>query len=79
MRWTVRWVWVKGMDEGHYWGEDTHPPEKESTRGRKVGIPLIHSYAHGAGRQVSKSSERVRLEKHVLMVIKRSNYSEKLD
>lgn len=32
-----------------------------------MGVPLIHSYVHGAGRQVSKSSERVRLEKHVLM------------
>ena len=29
--------------------------------------PLIHSRVHGARKQVTKSSERVRLEKHDLM------------
>lgn len=41
-----------------------------STRAGKdmwTEAPLIHSYVHGARRQVSKSSERVSLERHVLM------------
>lgn len=32
-----------------------------------MGALLIYSYVHGARRQVSKSSERVRLEKHGLV------------
>ena len=33
----------------------------------EMGSPLIRSCVHGARKQVTKSSERVRLEKHDLM------------
>ena len=56
---------MKGMDEGQCWSEDTHLPGQERTCGQKA--PLIHSYVHGTGKQVPKSSERVSLEKCVLM------------
>ena len=57
------WAWVTGAD-GVRMPVTTRAGSGTWT---EMGSPLIHSCVHGARKQVTKSSERVRLEKHDLM------------
>ena len=56
-----------GRDERCCWSEAACYHQGKSSTWTETESPLIHSCVHGARKQVTKSSERVRLEKHDLM------------